>query len=834
MKPSLFTVFFFFFFFFFIVVSGDIFPGSTLYASNPNETWTSPNKTFSLGFISDGSSFFAAITLADIPVWKAGGDSGAADSSSSLQFLADGNLRLINGSSALVWQSDTAGRGVSSAVLDDSGNFVLQNGSVSVWSTFDNPTDSILPTQNFTITKVLRSGLFSFNLLRPGNLTLSWNDSIVYWNLGLNSSVNTNLTSPTLQLQSIGILSLFDQSLASAVIVAYSSDYADAGDIFRFLRLDSDGNLRIYSSSMGSGTSTEGWAAVSDQCQVFGYCGNLGICSFNETSPICGCPSENFELIDPKDSRKGCKRKVEIEDCPGSATMLQLDNARFLTYPPELSSEVFFIGISACRLNCLVSSSCIASTSLSDGTGLCYLKTANFVSGYQSAALPSTSYVKVCGPVVLNPSALSLGVENGKGWRLHAWIVGVVVVGTIFGLVLLEGGLWWWCFRNSPKFGGLSAQYALIEYASGAPIQFSYKELEQATKGFKEKIGAGGFGAVYRGVLAKKSVVAVKQLEGIEQGEKQFRMEVATISNTHHLNLVRLIGFCSEGRHRLLVYELMKNGSLDNFLFPTEEEESEKLLNWEYRFKIALGTARGITYLHEECRECIIHCDIKPENILLDENYNAKVSDFGLAKLINPKDHRYRTLTSVRGTRGYLAPEWIANLPITTKSDVYGYGMVLLEMVSGRRNFEVSEETNGKKFSVWAYEEFEKGNVKGIVDYRLIDREINMEQVIRAIQVSFWCIQEQPSQRPMMGKVVQMLEGIIEMEKPPVPKVVAEGSVSQTSVNVRSSVNSLSTFAASAPVPSLSSSFQTRGILSFVSGRSVEMETSSPSQSEHK
>ncbi|PSS00139.1 G-type lectin S-receptor-like serine/threonine-protein kinase [Actinidia chinensis var. chinensis] len=819
---------------FIIFTSGaDIPPGSTLSASNPNQTWNSPNNAFSLRFISAGSAFFAAVTYGGVPVWIAGGDGGAADSSASLQFLSDGSLRLVNGSaSAVVWESSTAGRNVSAAALDNSGNFVLRNGNVSVWSTFDNPTDTILPSQNFTINRELRSGLYSFSLLRSGNLTLKWNNSIVYWNLGLNSSINNiNLTSPILQLQPIGILLISDPSLKSAAILSYSSDYAEGTDVLRFLRLDSDGNLRIYSSTMGSGTSTERWSAVSDQCQVFGYCGILGICSYNDSNPVCGCPSRNFEPIDPKDSRRGCKRKVEIEDCPGSATMLELEHAMFLTYPPEVSSQVFFVGISACRLNCLVSGSCIASTSLSDGTGLCYLKFPNFVSGYQSAALPSTSYVKVCGPIVQNPSASS-GVRKNNGWRLDAWVVFVLVIGTILGLVMVEGGLWWWCCRNSPKFGGLAAQYALLEYASGAPVQFSYKELQRATKGFKEKLGAGGFGAVYRGVLANKTVVAAKQLEGIEQGEKQFRMEVATISSTHHLNLVRLIGFCSEGRHRLLVYEFMRNGSLDNFLFTTEEQ-SGKLLNWEYRFKIALGTARGITYLHEECRDCIVHCDIKPENILLDENYNSKVSDFGLAKLVNPKDHRYRTLTSVRGTRGYLAPEWLANLPITSKSDVYSYGMVLLEIVSGRRNFDVSEETNRKKFSVWAYEEFEKGNVKGIVDKRLADHEMHMEQVIRAILVSFWCIQEQPSQRPMMGKVVQMLEGITEIEKPPIPKAVPEGSVSGTGVNVSGSVSALSTFAASAPAPSSSASFQTQGISSSVLGRNAEKASSSLLQSEH-
>ncbi|KAF8025064.1 hypothetical protein BT93_F2039 [Corymbia citriodora subsp. variegata] len=808
-------------------VSAQVSLGSTLQASDLNQSWSSPNKTFSLGFVpaaADPSSFVAAITYAGgsaVVVWST---VSAVDSAGSLQFLSDGNLRLVNGSGSIVWESNTAGKGVTSAYLDDTGNLLLRNGTSSVWSSFDHPTDTIVPSQNFRVGQTLRSGVYSFNFLRMGNLTLQWNNSIEYWNQGVNSSIQGNLTDPTLELQSVGILAISDPSLSSYAIIAYSSDYAEGSDILRLLRLDSDGNLKIFSSARNSGTMTLRWEAL-DQCKVFGYCGNLGICSYNDSSPVCGCPSQNFEPVDPNDIRKGCKRKVNIEDCPGSATMLELDHALFLTYSSELSSQVFFVGISACRLNCLVSGSCMASTSLSDGTGLCYLKSVNFVSGYENPALPSKSYVKVCGPVVANPSSLK-GTGN-KGWRLHAWLVVVVVLATALGLILLEGGLWWSCFRNSTKFGQLSSQYTLLEYASGAPVQFTYKELQRATKGFKEKLGAGGFGAVYRGVLTNRTVVAVKQLEGIEQGEKQFRMEVATISSTHHLNLVRLIGFCSEGRHRLLVYEFMKNGSLDDFLF-TSEENSGKWLNWEQRFSIALGTARGITYLHEECRDCIVHCDIKPENILLDENYGAKVSDFGLAKLINPKDHRYRTLTSVRGTRGYLAPEWLANLPITSKSDVYSYGMVLLEIVSGRRNFHVSVETNNKKFSLWAYEEFEKSNAENIIDKRLFgaDQELDMEQVMRAIQVSFWCIQEQPSHRPTMGKIVQMLEGIMEIERPPPPKAAVDGSNSGSSINVSSNISALSTFAASAPPPS-SSSHQTSGVSPVASGRKTEKASSS-------
>ncbi|QCD94371.1 G-type lectin S-receptor-like serine/threonine-protein kinase At1g34300 [Vigna unguiculata] len=810
--------------------------GSTLSASSTsNQTWSSPSGTFSLGFISvqpptTPPSYIAAIsyTGGDPVVWSAG-HGAAVDSGGSLQFLSSGNLRLVNGSGATVWESATAG--ATSAALEDSGNLVISNGTSTVWSSFEHPTDTLVQSQNFSVGKVLTSESYFFSLSGIGNLTLKWNNSIEYWTQGLNSSVNISLESPVLSLNTIGLLELSDVNLGSnPVLVAYSSDYDLNANVFRVLKLDNDGNLRIYSTNLGGGTSTVRWAAVANQCEVYSYCGNYGVCSYNDSSTVCGCPSENFEMVDPNNGRKGCRRKVSLDSCQGSATMLTLDHAVVLSYPP--TSETFFIGLSACRTNCLSgSSACFASTSLSDGSGQCVLRSIDFVSGYQDPSLPSTSYFKVCPPLAPNPPSSSAGTVRERRSKVPAWVVVVVVLGTLLVLLALEGGLWMWCCRNNKRFSGLSAQYALLEYASGAPVQFSYRELQQATKGFKEKLGAGGFGAVYRGTLVNKTVVAVKQLEGIEQGEKQFRMEVATISSTHHLNLVRLIGFCSEGRHRLLVYEFMKNGSLDNFLFLTEQH-SGKLLNWEYRYNIALGTARGITYLHEECRDCIVHCDIKPENILLDENYVSKVSDFGLAKLINPKDHRHRTLTSVRGTRGYLAPEWLANLPITSKSDVYSFGMVLLEIVSGRRNFDVSDETNRKKFSIWAYEEFERGNISGILDKRLAAHEVDMEQVRRAIQASFWCIQEQPSQRPTMSRVLQMLEGVTEVEKPPAPKSVIEGTVSGTSTYLSSNASAFSTVGVSPPGPSSASSFQISGVSTFNSGRTPEKATSSLLQSD--
>ncbi|XP_015942456.1 G-type lectin S-receptor-like serine/threonine-protein kinase At1g34300 [Arachis duranensis] len=769
-------------------------PGTTLYASNTNQSWPSPNNTFSLRFYplqTTPSSFIAAVVHSGgAPIIWSAGNSAAVDFGGYLRLLPAGNLRLVNGSGATLWDSNTSNIGVTSATVLESGNFVLSNGTSTVWSSFENPTDTIVPSQSFNLGMVLRSGVYSFFLQKSGNLTLSWNNSVTYWDQGLNFSMSgVNLSSPVLGLKSEGILEISDPNLTSPVVVAYSSDYNEGGNnVLRVLKLGDDGNLRVYSYLKGSEVVNVNWVAVEDQCEVFGYCGNYGVCSYDSKSePLCGCPSQNFEMVDPNDGRKGCQRKVKLEDCVGKVAMLQLDHAKFLTYPPVfvVNPEIFFIGISACSGNCLAASSCFASTSLADGTGWCYIKTSNFISGYRNPALPSTSFIKVCPPVAPN-STPSLENVVKKHWRIHGWVV-ALVLSSILGFLAFEGGLWLWCFRNIPRFGGFSAHYALLEYASGAPIHFSYKELQRSTKGFKEKLGDGGFGAVYKGTLANKTVVAVKQLEGIEQGDKQFRMEVSTISSTHHLNLVRLIGFCSEGRHRLLVYEFMKNGSLDNFLFVDDELQSGKLLDWDQRFNIALGAARGLTYLHEECRNCIVHCDIKPENILLDENYNAKVSDFGLAKLSSATNHRHRTLTSVRGTRGYLAPEWLANLPITSKSDVYSYGMVVLEIVSGRRNFEVSEETNRKKCSIWAYEEFEKGNIRGVIDKRLFCEEVKLEKVERLIMACFWCIQEQPSMRPTMSKVVQMLEGVVDIENPPPPKSITMGFSSAINTNVADS-----------------------------------------------
>jgi serine/threonine protein kinase len=254
----------------------------------------------------------------------------------------------------------------------------------------------------------------------------------------------------------------------------------------------------------------------------------------------------------------------------------------------------------------------------------------------------------------------------------------------------------------------------------------------------------------------------VKKLEGVGQGAKEFKAEVSIIGSIHHVHLVKLKGFCAEGPHRLLVYEYMARGSLDKWIF--KNSENTLLLTWETRYNIAIGTAKGLAYLHEECEVRIIHCDIKPQNVLLDDNFMAKVSDFGLAKLMSREQSH--VFTTLRGTRGYLAPEWITNYAISEKSDVFSYGMLLLEIIGGRKNYDQWEGSEKAHFPSYVSRMMEEGKIREVIDQK-IDIDENDESVVTALKVALWCIQDDMNLRPSMSNVVQMLEGLCQVNDPP-------------------------------------------------------------------
>ncbi|KAM4071014.1 hypothetical protein ACB094_11G029400 [Castanea mollissima] len=287
---------------------------------------------------------------------------------------------------------------------------------------------------------------------------------------------------------------------------------------------------------------------------------------------------------------------------------------------------------------------------------------------------------------------------------------------------------------------------------------FSYAELKTATEDFNpdNKLGEGGFGPVYKGTLNDGRVIAVKQLSVTShQGKNQFLTEIATISAVQHRNLVKLYGCCIEGDKRLLVYEYLENKSLDQALFGKRTLS----LDWSMRFDICLGVARGLAYLHEESRLRIVHRDVKASNILLDSDLIPKISDFGLAKLYD--DKKTHISTRVAGTIGYLAPEYAMRGHLTEKADVFAFGVVALELVSGRPNSDSSLEEEKIYLLEWAWQLHENNREVDLADSKL--SEFNEEEVKRLIGVSLLCTQASPTLRPSMSRVVAMLSGDIEV-----------------------------------------------------------------------
>ncbi|KAG8644300.1 hypothetical protein MANES_11G116400v8 [Manihot esculenta] len=301
------------------------------------------------------------------------------------------------------------------------------------------------------------------------------------------------------------------------------------------------------------------------------------------------------------------------------------------------------------------------------------------------------------------------------------------------------------------------------------PIRYSYKDIRKMTGGFKDKLGEGGFGSVYKGTLRSGHFAAIKMLSKSNTNGQDFINEVATIGRIHHTNVVQLIGFCAEGSKRALIYDFMPNGSLDKYMCSHQGSIS---LSWDKLYEISLGVAHGIEYLHQGCDVQILHFDIKPHNVLLDENFIPKISDFGLARLYATNDS-IKSLTEARGTIGYMAPElFYRNIGhVSYKADVYSFGMLLLEM-AGKRNGSnaMAEHSSENYFPFWVYDEVSKGKVVTTGDESESNRIAK-----KMVMVGLLCIQMKPSNRPPMNKVIEMLEGDVEsLQLPPRPALYPE------------------------------------------------------------
>ncbi|KAA8538867.1 hypothetical protein F0562_025559 [Nyssa sinensis] len=324
--------------------------------------------------------------------------------------------------------------------------------------------------------------------------------------------------------------------------------------------------------------------------------------------------------------------------------------------------------------------------------------------------------------------------------------------------------------KQSPEGKNKKDEASTVDTTNIAAQHFTFRELATATKNFRQEslLGEGGFGRVYKGTLQPcGQIVAVKQLDrnGM-QGNKEFLVEVLMLSLLHHPNLLNLVGYCADGDQRLLVYEYMPLGSLEDQLLETKPDK--KPLDWLTRMKIASGTAQGLEYLHEKANPPIIYRDLKSSNILLDEEFNPKLSDFGLAKL-GPAGSKTQVSPRVMGTYGYCAPEYERAGELTLKSDIYSFGVILLELITGRRAFDTTLPMEEQNLVTWAQPIFRDPKRFPEMTDPLLKREFPMISLNQAIGVAAMCVQEEPSVRPLISDVLAALSFL----KDPMPPTKA-------------------------------------------------------------
>ncbi|XP_052194301.1 G-type lectin S-receptor-like serine/threonine-protein kinase LECRK3 [Diospyros lotus] len=733
-----------------------------------NSSWLSPSGLYAFGFYRQGKGGYAVgIFMDGIPdktvVWTANRDDPPpATTNLTLQLTADGRFMLQSPQGQSIPIVETSN--ISSASMLDTGNFVLYNfNQKRIWQSFDYPTDTILPGQTLSGGRDQQlvsaasetdhsSGIFRLRMQSDGNLVqypVEKGYPYAYWASGTYGK-GPNVT---LNLNNTGSLYMLDSG--NAVIWNVAGGGFPKEDTIFLMRIDSDGIFRVYSYEMkGSRTWTSLWQAPDNMCAPRGLCGFNSICVPKDNKTDCKC-LPGYDFINPDNRTSGCQRNFFMQSCT--------DKGRSVEYSMTVVENVDWYSVSYvelssitrddCRKACLKDCNCEVALFGRDGSCRKQKLPLKWATG--SDTIDTIVKVGTFDQPVSNKDPEK---EIKKEKRVGILVTGVSLAGVALLVMLIAGVA---IYRNRIWAYRKISEKANFESGEDVSLRaFTYSEMEQITEGFKHELGRGASATVYKGTIPyNQKVVAVKRLENLlMEGEREFQTEVKVIGRTHHRNLVRLIGYCIQGSNRLLVYEHMSNGSLADFLFAHGSRPS-----WNERTGIALDIARGILYLHNECETQIIHCDIKPQNILMDEHRRARISDFGLAKLLKPD--QTNTFTGIRGTRGYVAPEWHRKHPVTVKADVYSFGVVLLEIICCRSCLDWSLVEEEAVIEGWVYDCFKAGELRKLVG----EEEIDRRQLERMVKVGLWCIQDEPSMRPSMKKVVLMLEGTVDIPTPPDP-----------------------------------------------------------------
>ncbi|KAI3821330.1 hypothetical protein L1987_08895 [Smallanthus sonchifolius] len=768
--------------------SNSLSKGSSISVDHQNDHLVSPNRLFTAGFYKVGiNAYCFSIWFTKPPeknknptvVWMANRDVPVNGKHSKLTLYKNGNLVLKDADSSIVWSTDTkTTNGSLNLQLEDTGNLVLYqvNGHPYIlWQSFDYSTDTLLPDQPFTrnsqlvssrSTNNFSSGFFKLYFENNNVLSLLYNGpeiTSVYWPEPYlrtwEAGRSTYNNSRVAKLDSNGEFNSSDE------FGFFVSDFGVGRQ--RIMKADFDGNIRVYSLVDGKKWEVQ-WQAFSTPCKIHGVCGPNSLCTYSqETGRKCTCV-HGYKKKNPNDWSSGCEPvfKPCQEEEEGYVVLPYVEYYGYdIDYLPNRTLE-------QCKQVCLNNCNCKGFQFKFDNSYYnCYIKNLLY-NGYQSG-FEKSMYIKLPKRLL---SSFSQRFDNGLSYRCPGNLIMPVSrsydvkhgtgsfnvllsLGCVIGV--LEIMLIIFFFYTTQK-GLTSNAQSYFPIASGFK-RFTYAELKKATNNFSKEIGRGGAGVVYIGELSDDRIAAIKVLKEAtdQQGESEFQAEISTIGRLNHMNLIETWGYCVEGKHRLVVYEYMANGSLATSLDMNK-------LDWGKKIEIAIGTAKGLAYLHEECLEWVLHCDVKPHNILLDTDYNPKVADFGLSKLFDRTTGEDSSFSRIRGTRGYMAPEWVFNLPITSKVDVYSYGVVVLEMITGKSPLQmqpISVEGSGRDQTLveWVREKIRVDNdsdnrewIKEVVDSTTCG-EYDTSTLTKLVKIALQCAEDDRDARPSMSQVVNML-----------------------------------------------------------------------------
>ncbi|KAJ6792221.1 receptor-like serine/threonine-protein kinase SD1-8 [Iris pallida] len=749
-----------------------------------NETLVSSAGHFALGFFTPANSsnryvglWYNKITVQTI-LWVANRANPVKNSTGLLSIDSEGTLKIADSSSTVVWSvSNTGLDGSPVAQLLDTGNFVVRSGGGDssgsyAWQGFDYPTDSLIPGMKLGVDK--KTGLNrnltawkSDNDPSPGvycgfmnirgdpEIYLTSSSSGTVWRTGPWDGVQFSGIPDTVTYQGFSFSFLNDdeettysyyignQSVVSRLVVNQS------GLFQRSLWLWESNQWNFF------------WYAPKDPCDDYKQCGPYGACDPN-SSPMCGClVQQAFSPKNPanwalRDGSDGCVRNTAL-DCRNGTDGFVL--VRSVKLPQASNATVdTSLSLDQCHDLCLNNCSCTAyaTANVTGGGSGCIIWVSELIDIRLYVGAGQDIYVRVAAADIVSTPEQSHKSKTSKLAVALSLILGVLL------LALLGCFLW---RRKKRRRGletlGVTASFNDPSNAGAAdnhldlPL-FDFGAIAASTNHFSEgnKLGEGGFGPVYKGKLEDTDQdIAVKRLARTSvQGLEEFKNEVVLIAKLQHRNLVRLLGCCIQGEERMLIYEYMPNKSLDAFLF---DKQKGALLDWRTRYQIILGIARGLLYLHQDSRFRIIHRDLKASNILLDKDMDPKISDFGMARIFGGDETDFNT-RKVVGTYGYMSPEYAMDGVFSVKSDVFSFGVLVLEIVSGKKNRGVYSNSHHVNLLSHAWSLWKEGKSMQLVDESM-SYSFSMDEVIRCIKLGLLCVQERPEDRPLMSSVILML-----------------------------------------------------------------------------